>query len=436
MVLRSLWTIIDHPEDLMPLVRLKMAVARIEKEIPAEPHWAFCYGMLTKVSRSFALVIQQLCTELRNAVCIFYLVLRALDTVEDDTSVPSDIKVPILQLFHQHIYDKNWHFSCGTKDYKVLMDKFDLVSTAFLELDRSYQEVIEDITRRMGAGMAKFICKEVETVEDYDEYCHYVAGLVGLGLSKLFHASGLEDLASDSLSNSMGLFLQKTNIIRDYLEDINEIPKSRMFWPRQIWSKYANKLEDLKFEENSINAVQCLNDMVTNALMHGEDCLQYMSNLRSPAIFRFCAIPQIMAIGTLALCYNNIEVFRGVVKMRRGLTAQISEQTSDMPDVYCAFYEFSSMLKDKVEENDPNAALALKYVETIQQACIKSGTLNKRCFQAKVLKICCKILFSLSYKMLAPCVCFKAEVSRFDSLKTKVICTIAYPIVLLMLWCK
>jgi hypothetical protein len=39
------------------------------------------------------------------------------------------------------------------------------------------------------------------------------------------------------------LVLQKTNIIRDYLEDINEIPKSRMFWPREIWSKYADKLE-------------------------------------------------------------------------------------------------------------------------------------------------------------------------------------------------
>lgn len=49
---------------------------------------------------------------------------------------------------------------------------------------------------------------QVETTDDYDEYCHYVAGLVGLGLSKLFHASGKEDLASDSLSNSMGLFLQ------------------------------------------------------------------------------------------------------------------------------------------------------------------------------------------------------------------------------------
>lgn len=49
---------------------------------------------------------------------------------------------------------------------------------------------------------------QVETVDDYDEYCHYVAGLVGLGLSKLFHASGSEDLAPDYLSNSMGLFLQ------------------------------------------------------------------------------------------------------------------------------------------------------------------------------------------------------------------------------------
>lgn len=49
---------------------------------------------------------------------------------------------------------------------------------------------------------------QVETVDDYDEYCHYVAGLVGLGLSKLFHASGAEDLQTDELSNSMGLFLQ------------------------------------------------------------------------------------------------------------------------------------------------------------------------------------------------------------------------------------
>ncbi|XP_009389044.2 squalene synthase 1 [Musa acuminata AAA Group] len=369
---------VTHPDEVYPMVKLKLASDRIRRQIPAEPHWSFSYSMLQKVSRSFALVIQQLEPQLRDAVCVFYLVLRALDTVEDDTSIPSEIKVPILQNFYLHIYDRKWHFSCGAKDYKILMDKFHLVSTAFLELDKSYQEAIEDITRRMGAGMAKFICKEVESIDDYDEYCHYVAGLVGLGLSKLFHASGSEELASDNLSNSMGLFLQKTNIIRDYLEDINEIPKSRMFWPRQIWSKYADKLEGFKNAENSTKAVECLNDLVTNALIHAEDCLQYMSALKDLAIFRFCAIPQIMAIGTLALCYNNVEVFRGVVKMRRGLTAKIIDQTNSMSDVYGAFYEFSSLLKSKIDDNDPNAKLTRKHVEAIQKACGSSGLLDTR----------------------------------------------------------
>ncbi|XP_038722218.1 squalene synthase 1-like [Tripterygium wilfordii] len=374
----SLWTMVKHPDDVYPLFKLKMAAKQAEKQIRPQPHWAFCYTMLLKVSRSFALVIQQLGPQLRDAVCIFYLVLRALDTVEDDTSIPTDVKLPILKAFHQHIYDRDWHYSCGTKEYKVLMDQFHHVSTAFLELGKGYQEAIEEITQRMGAGMAKFICKEVESIDDYDEYCHYVAGLVGLGLSKLFHASGSEDLASDSLSNSMGLFLQKTNIIRDYLEDINEIPKSRMFWPREIWSKYVNKLEDLKYEENSVKSVQCLNDMVTNALIHAEDCLKYMSALRDPAIFRFCAIPQIMAIGTLALCYNNIEVFRGVVKMRRGLTAKVIDRTRTMPDVYGAFFDFSSMLMSKVDKNDPNAVKTLSRLEAIQKTCSESGVINKR----------------------------------------------------------
>ena len=61
-----------------------------------------------------------------------------------------------------------------------------------------------------------------------------MAGLVGIGLSKLFTASGLEDaqVGEDTeLANSMGLFLQKTNIIRDYLEDITD---GRVFWPKSV----------------------------------------------------------------------------------------------------------------------------------------------------------------------------------------------------------
>ncbi|KAF5727188.1 squalene synthase [Tripterygium wilfordii] len=376
--MESLGTMLKHLDDLYPLLKLKMEANRAVKQIPLQPHWSFCYTVLHKVSRSFALVIQQLGPHIRDNVCVYYLVLRALDTVEDDPSIPTDVKVPILKTFHQHLYERDWHFSCGTKEDKKLMNQFHHVSTAFLELGKGCQEVIEEITQRMGAGMAKFICKEVETIDDYDEYCHYVSGLVGLGLSKLFHDSGLEDLAPESLSNTMGLLLEKMHIIRDYPEDIEEKTESRMFWPREIWSKYVNKLEDLKYEENSSKAVKCLNDMVTNSLIHVEDCLKYMSSLRDPAILRFCAIPQIVAIGTLALCYNNVEVFRSIVKMRRGLTAKVFDRTRTMSDVYGAFYEFSCILRSKVDKDDPNSTITLSRLDAIQKTCLHSGALNRR----------------------------------------------------------
>ena len=42
-------------------------------------------------------------------------------------------------------------------------------------------------------------------------------------------------------ANSMGLFLQKTNIIRDYLEDLRD---GRTWWPEEVWSRYAASLGD------------------------------------------------------------------------------------------------------------------------------------------------------------------------------------------------
>ncbi|CAH2053172.1 unnamed protein product [Thlaspi arvense] len=372
--------IVRHPDEIYPLYKLRMEIKKAQEQIPPEAHWSVCYPLLHSVSRSYSHVIHQLRPELRDAMCVFYLVLRALDTVEDDTSIANEVKIPILIDFHRHMYNPDWHFSCGRNEYKVLMDQFHHVSSAFLQIKRGYQEVIEDITKRMGAGMAKFICQEVKTIDDHNEYCYYVAGLLGFGLSKLFLASGLEVLTPDweQLSNSMGLFLQKTNITRDYLEDINEVPKPRKFWPRQIWSKYADKLEDFKDEENSTKAVQCLNDMITDALMHIEDCFKFMASLRDPTVFRFCAIPQIMAIGTLSKCYDNVQVFKGVVKVRRGITAKVMDRTKTMDDVYGAFYDFSCVLKAKVNENDPNATETLRRLEAVQKLCRDSGVLYKR----------------------------------------------------------
>lgn len=114
---------------------------------------------------------------------------------------------------------------------------------------------------------------------------------------QLYSVSGLESQefsTLEKLSNDMGLFLQKTNIIRDYLEDIMEEPaprqalhcpvvpdasasplrgrlwigmsRRRMFWPKEIWGNYAADLAEFKSAANSSKAVEALNHMVADAL--------------------------------------------------------------------------------------------------------------------------------------------------------------------------
>ena len=101
-----------HPEEAVPLGKMYLAAKRAKK-LPKSPTWAFCYDMLNRVSRSFAIVIQQLPEELRNAVCVFYLVLRGLDTVEDDMALNTKKKLRMLETFCDDIYDRTFVVKSG-----------------------------------------------------------------------------------------------------------------------------------------------------------------------------------------------------------------------------------------------------------------------------------------------------------------------------------
>lgn len=316
----------------------------------------FCYSALNKVSRSFAMVIQQLPEDLKDAVCIFYLVLRALDTVEDDMKFPEEQKWPLLREFHKKSFDETFKLSgVGDQDnYTVLLENYPKVTSVFKSLHPSYQFVIADICYKMGNGMADFSEKKVKSIEDYDLYCHYVAGLVGIGLSGLFSASGSESSTLKDqlkLSNSMGLLLQKTNIIRDYCEDLQG---DRVFWPSDVWKQYADELDFFHKNPNDPKSLACLNHLVTDALRHVSDALAYMSILRNKKIFGFCAIPQVMAIATLAKVYNNPLVFTENVKIRKGLAAKLMMETHSMEDVYEYFDQFSREILRKLSSDDPN----------------------------------------------------------------------------------
>ncbi len=323
-----------YPSEIYSLIKFKWTTPVDETANKSEPVQtldkydpkytrAMCYYFLNTTSRSFARVIQELDPELRHPICLFYLILRGLDTIEDDMTLDPSIKSELLRNFDKFIFQKGWCFNGnGTEEKdRDLLVRFDLVIEEFLRLDAKYQNVIASITKRMGFGMMEYRDpnKKVDSLEDYDLYCHYVAGLVGIGLTDLFVASGLEDKSlqtysllptekqprivaskeygtlGQDLSNRMGLFLQKVNILKDYLQDLSE---GRVFWPEQVWRLYAPHPETVKISvfaqpEHLNRGLAVLNHLCADALTLVPDCLEYMSKIKNKSIFQFCAIPQV-----------------------------------------------------------------------------------------------------------------------------------------------
>ena len=64
-------------------------------------------------------------------MCIFYLVLRALDTVEDDMNIPIKKKVAMLKEFHTHLYEEDWRFMESTEKDKTVLEEFPVVRMCY-----------------------------------------------------------------------------------------------------------------------------------------------------------------------------------------------------------------------------------------------------------------------------------------------------------------
>mgnify|MGYP001341593616 CR=1 FL=1 len=61
-----------------------------------------------------------------------------------------------------------------------------------------------------------------------------------------------------------------------------------------------------------------------------------------------------MAIATLDKCFNNKNVFKTVVKIRKSLSLKIMYTCKNNKDMYNWIYLFTSSIKNKIKKNDPN----------------------------------------------------------------------------------
>jgi farnesyl-diphosphate farnesyltransferase len=349
LILRKLWHDAVHTRDP-------------SKETPTLRR---CFDFLNQTSRSFSAVIQELNPELLVPVALFYLILRALDTIEDDMTIQLAEKEPLLRNFHTIIEKDGWNFhgnGPNEKDRQLLVE-YDTVVVEFKKVNPVYKAIIKDITNKMGNGMADYAnnaehnISGVNTIKDYDLYCHYVAGLVGEGLTRLFVESGLANpalLKRPNLYESMGQFLQKTNIIRDIREDFDD---KRIFWPKEIWSKHVDKFEDLFNPKNETAALTCSSEMVLNSLSHADECLFYMAGIKDQSVFNFVAIPQSMAIATLELVFRNPKIFHQNVKITKGDACQLMTESSQNLRTVCEIFKrYARRIHRKNTPTDPNFA--------------------------------------------------------------------------------
>lgn len=394
-----------HPQELRAMIQWKLWHEPVHARDASEEsaNLKRCYHFLHMTSRSFAAVIRELHPELLVPVCVFYLVLRGLDTIEDDMTIDIKQKDELLRQFATRLEQPGWTFDGNglDEDDRQLLVEFDCVITEFANVKSAYRVIIKDICQRMGDGMADFAWKgndqdyRVESVQEYELYCHYVAGLVGEGLTRLFVEAKLADpalLGRKDLYESMGQMLQQTNIIRDVREDRDD---KRYFWPREIWSRHVEDYEDLFKPENSEIAMQCQTEMILHAIRRGSDCLHYLSGLREQSVFNFCAIPQSMALATLDRCFRNKDMFQRNVKIRRGEACMLMmESTQNLRIVTNVFKRHVRSIHKKNSPTDPNflavsiacAKVCMILSDTWNQSDIqRSRLLSKACTLPQVV---------------------------------------------------
>ena len=301
-----------------------------------------CWRELPRVSRSFALVIQNLPPGLDRDVMVGYEILRTVDTIEDSLLERKD-KVSTFELFRNILNggfsDKNIvqlqnSLDAGTHkdlDKAVVKHMVPNIFTVHNSLGKEQREIVARTAIEMSYGMSREDFIDIQSLKHQDEYCYYVAGLVGYMLTDLFMADGrLSDEQYQEiypLSEPYGIGLQKVNILRDMNGDLYE---DRLYWPKDVVERHGFTKRTLleSAHENLEEAMKIVNEIVVDTARHLDNGVLYVTKLpeKEKKVRMFSAIPLYMAIATASLMYDNKDVYSKPVKIPRAQTMAIAHK--------------------------------------------------------------------------------------------------------------
>jgi farnesyl-diphosphate farnesyltransferase len=210
---------------------------------------------LINQSRSFSLPILNLDDRFRIPIMVEYNLNKTIDTIEDSTGLEPDEKIYLISTFCNYLERDGYSSAVLERMLEVTPEEesfvfknYEATISLYNTLSSEEKELARRWTGEMAAGMCTFLKKTINTHNDLNEYCYYVAGTVGLYLTNLLKLKGsnVSDEIFERLSVnavSFGLFQQKLNIIRDFVED--KISKKRSFWPRSYFEKEKDNVKIL-----------------------------------------------------------------------------------------------------------------------------------------------------------------------------------------------
>jgi farnesyl-diphosphate farnesyltransferase len=292
--------------------------------------------ILPHVSRTFALTIPQLPPALCTPVTSAYLLCRIADTIEDEPALSAAETLGFLRRFSAAVAgvgesaslarDLEHRLSDRTlPTERDLVSNMDRVIRVASNLGQTKQAAIQRCVELMCYGMPRFqfnaSLRGLARSSDLDDYCYYVAGVVGEMLTDLFCDYSPEIArrrsALSALAASFAQGLQMTNILKDIWEDRS---RGACWLPQEVFTRYGVDLALLSPESNDTRFSAGISELVGVAHAHLRNALDYtlLIPAREKGIRRFCLWAIGLAVLTLRKIAHNPKFSAGAqVKVTR-----------------------------------------------------------------------------------------------------------------------
>jgi farnesyl-diphosphate farnesyltransferase len=308
---------------------------------------AYQEQILPHVSRTFALTIPQLPGDLRAAVTNAYLLCRIADTIEDEPALSGHDTLVYMQRFKSLVDGRGDPQRLAAEltprltdetlpTERALVANMARVLRVTASFDAPRRAAIQRCVELMCYGMPRF----AETASlgglarssDLDEYCYYVAGVVGEMLTELFcaHSAAIarQRATLRELAPSFAQGLQMTNILKDVWEDR---ARGACWLPQEVFSRHGIDLGGIAPAPHDPRFAAALRELIGIAHAHLRNALAYTLLIprSEPGIRRFLLWAVGLALLTLRKITKNPAYASGAeVKVTRRTVALTRLATS------------------------------------------------------------------------------------------------------------